>query len=60
MIIPKEEELWQDGNGYKFMPFLINGVISFVGKYGNFFDFGRVVHGENGWERLWPIVKEVE
>jgi hypothetical protein len=60
MITPKEDELWQDSNGNKYMPFLNGGKISFVGKFGNFWEFDIVVHGVNGWERVFPEVNDGE
>ena len=56
MIAPKEDELWKDSRGNVYMPFIHDNKISFVGRFGNFFPFKNVAHGENGWERLYPEV----
>ena len=56
MITPEIEELWEDKKGHKYMTFQCGYEINFVDGFGNFHSFEDVVHGEDGWKRVFPGV----
>jgi hypothetical protein len=45
---PQENDVWQDKYGNNYIAFILNGVISFVGKHGNFHEFNEE------WIRVLP------
>jgi hypothetical protein len=58
MITPKESQVWQDSSGYKYTTFISGYNVGSHDKYGNVFNIESVVHGVNGWERVFPEVND--
>ena len=56
MIKPQIDEFWEDAKGNKYMTFYTGYTLCFVGALGNYHDFNDVVHGVDGWQRLYPVV----